>query len=240
MERRRIHRLARAVSRDRAVSPHRGGLCPGTRTASARRGHRRPSRRDRRLNAHQRIWWEEHDPSESPNPTLVEQLRKIEQEIRQKFVVEKTLREQLDEAVAREDYEQAARLRDQIQAQAQPLNTRVRRRLRPLRYPLFSAQRSMQPSSPSRRVPLARRVLRRKRVAGRSSRRPGGSGATQLKQAPKPQAMWFSSETSQGMRKVATSLAKAASMAGGPQPTTFAGLSPSARRRASKSVTKPW
>jgi len=75
-----------------------------------------------RLTTHQRAWWEEHDPSESPNPTLVEQLRKIEQEIRQKFLVEKTLREQLDEAVAREDYEQAARLRDQIQAQ-----TRARR-----------------------------------------------------------------------------------------------------------------
>jgi hypothetical protein len=71
-----------------------------------------------RLTTHQRVWWEEHDPTESPNPTLAEQLRKIEQEIRQKFVVEKTLREQLDEAVAREDYEQAARLRDQIQAQA--------------------------------------------------------------------------------------------------------------------------
>ena len=71
-----------------------------------------------RLTTHQRVWWEEHDPTESHNPALVEQLRKIEQEIRQKFLVEKTLREQLDEAVAREDYEQAARLRDQIQAQA--------------------------------------------------------------------------------------------------------------------------
>ena len=71
-----------------------------------------------RLNTHQRVWWEENDPSESPNSTLVEQLRKIEQEIRQKFLVKKTLHEQLDEAVAREDYEQAARLRDQIQAQA--------------------------------------------------------------------------------------------------------------------------
>ncbi len=41
----------------------------------------------------------------------------MEHEIRQKYLVEKTLREQLDEAIAREDYEQAARLRDQIQAQ---------------------------------------------------------------------------------------------------------------------------
>jgi hypothetical protein len=75
-----------------------------------------------RLTAHQHAWWDEHDPGESPNPALVEQLRAFEQEIRKKFAVEKTLREQLDEAVAEEDYEQAARLRDQIRAQA-----RVRR-----------------------------------------------------------------------------------------------------------------
>jgi hypothetical protein len=70
-----------------------------------------------RLTAHQRAWWEEHDPADSPNPSLIETLRGIEQEIRKNFAVEKTLREQLDEAVAREDYEQAARLRDQIRAQ---------------------------------------------------------------------------------------------------------------------------
>ena len=71
------------------------------------------------MTTHQRTWWEEHDPADSPNPALVDQLRIFEQEIRKKFAVEKTLREQLDEAVAREDYEQAARLRDQIQAQTQ-------------------------------------------------------------------------------------------------------------------------
>ncbi len=70
-----------------------------------------------RLTAHQRTWWEEHDPSDSPNIALIEQLRVYEQDIRKKFAVEKTLHEQLDEAVAREDYEQAARLRDQIRAQ---------------------------------------------------------------------------------------------------------------------------
>ncbi len=70
-----------------------------------------------RLTTHQRAWWEDHDPAESPNPALVEQLRLFEQEIRKKFGVEKTLREQLDEAVAQEDYEKAARLRDQIRAQ---------------------------------------------------------------------------------------------------------------------------
>ncbi len=70
-----------------------------------------------RLSAHQRNWWDEHDPTESPNPSLIETLRGIEQEIRKNFSVEKTLREQLDEAVAREDYEQAARLRDRIRDQ---------------------------------------------------------------------------------------------------------------------------
>ncbi|OJW20483.1 MAG: hypothetical protein BGO49_04545 [Planctomycetales bacterium 71-10] len=71
-----------------------------------------------KLTLHQRAWWDERDSSESPDPSLIEQLRLNEQEIRRNFAVEKTLREQLDEAVAREDYEQAARLRDQIQAQA--------------------------------------------------------------------------------------------------------------------------
>jgi len=66
---------------------------------------------------HQRIWWEERDPTESPNPSLIEQLRLGEQEIRKNFAVEKTLREQLDDAVAREDYERAALIRDQIVAQ---------------------------------------------------------------------------------------------------------------------------
>ena len=73
-----------------------------------------------RLASHQRSFWDTHEPSDSPNPPLVEQLRIYEQDIRQRFSVEKTLREQLDEAVAREDYEQAARLRDQILAQAKP------------------------------------------------------------------------------------------------------------------------
>jgi hypothetical protein len=71
-----------------------------------------------RLNQHQRAFWDSHDASESPNLPLVEQLRIYERDIRQRFSVEKTLREQLDEAVAREDYEAAARLRDQILAQA--------------------------------------------------------------------------------------------------------------------------
>jgi hypothetical protein len=70
-----------------------------------------------RLITHQQVWWEEHDASESPNPALVERLRKIAHRIREKYLVKRTLREQLALAVEREDYEQAARLRDQIQAE---------------------------------------------------------------------------------------------------------------------------
>ena len=72
-----------------------------------------------KLATHQRSWWDnrENDSAESPNPALIEQLRMFEQEIRKNYAVEKTLREQLDEAVAREDYEQAAKLRDMIRAQ---------------------------------------------------------------------------------------------------------------------------
>lgn len=58
------------------------------------------------------------DPDDMPNEPFIEQLRSIERDIRKDFAVEKTLREQLDEAVAEEDYELAARLRDQIKAQA--------------------------------------------------------------------------------------------------------------------------
>ncbi len=72
-----------------------------------------------KLTAHQQAWWEnrENDSSESPNLSLIDQLRLFEHEVRKNYAVEKTLREQLDEAVAREDYEQAARIRDLIRAQ---------------------------------------------------------------------------------------------------------------------------
>lgn len=69
-----------------------------------------------RLAEHQRAWTLENDADETPNETLIEQLRALENDIRKNFAVEKTLREQLDEAVADEDYERAARLRDQIKA----------------------------------------------------------------------------------------------------------------------------
>jgi hypothetical protein len=69
-----------------------------------------------RLNRHQRSWEPDHDADETPNESLIEQLQILEKEIRKNFAVEKTLREQLDEAVAHEDYERAARIRDLIKA----------------------------------------------------------------------------------------------------------------------------
>ncbi len=71
-----------------------------------------------RLAEHQQAWSPEVDRDEMPDEALVEQLRVLEREIRKNFSVEKTLREQLDEAVADEDYERAARIRDQIRSRA--------------------------------------------------------------------------------------------------------------------------
>jgi hypothetical protein len=69
-----------------------------------------------RLVRHHQAWCEANDEDEIPDLPLIEQLRELEREIRRNFAVQKTLREQLDEAVAAEDYERAARLRDQIRA----------------------------------------------------------------------------------------------------------------------------
>jgi hypothetical protein len=71
-----------------------------------------------RVTAHHEAWSAENDERETPNVSLIEKLHDLEREIRKNFAVEKTLREQLDEAVATEDYERAARLRDQIRARA--------------------------------------------------------------------------------------------------------------------------
>jgi hypothetical protein len=71
-----------------------------------------------RIASHQELWESEYDQGELPNEQMIEQLHLLEAEIRKNFAVEKTLREQLDEAVAIEDYERAARLRDQIRARA--------------------------------------------------------------------------------------------------------------------------
>ena len=70
-----------------------------------------------RLTSHQRTWWEEHDPADRPTSALIEPSASSSRTSARTSRVEKTLREQLDEAVAKEDYEQAARLRDQIRAQ---------------------------------------------------------------------------------------------------------------------------
>jgi protein-arginine kinase activator protein McsA len=45
---------------------------------------------------------------------MVQQLRKLQESLRQEHHIEATLREQLDQAVASEDYETAARLRDAL------------------------------------------------------------------------------------------------------------------------------
>ena len=68
------------------------------------------------LSDHERIWIAENPEDELPNASLIQQLHLVAGEIRKNFAVEKTLREQLDEAVADEDYEKAAQLRDQIKA----------------------------------------------------------------------------------------------------------------------------
>lgn len=65
------------------------------------------------LATHKERWEREHD-DEIPDASLIEQLNVLEREIRTNFSVPKTLREQLVEAVESEDYERAARLRDQI------------------------------------------------------------------------------------------------------------------------------
>jgi protein-arginine kinase activator protein McsA len=45
---------------------------------------------------------------------MVQQLRKLERSLRELHVIEATLRERLEQAVANEEYETAARLRDEL------------------------------------------------------------------------------------------------------------------------------
>jgi hypothetical protein len=71
-----------------------------------------------RITAFHEAWTAEVERDETPNESLIEQLKVLEIEIRRNFSVEKTLNEQLDEAVADEDYERAALLRDQIRDRA--------------------------------------------------------------------------------------------------------------------------
>jgi len=55
--------------------------------------------------------WLKHDPS-------MAELRTLEKQIRKLYNIKSTLHEQLADALAREDYETAAKLRDQLKAQA--------------------------------------------------------------------------------------------------------------------------
>jgi hypothetical protein len=57
------------------------------------------------------------ETDETLDERMIEQLVRLEEKIRENYSVGPTLREQLDDAVAREDYERAAALRDQIRAQ---------------------------------------------------------------------------------------------------------------------------
>lgn len=59
---------------------------------------------------------DEDHSDETPNAALVEQLRILETEIRRNYHVAPTLKEQLSEAISKEDYERAALIRDQIEA----------------------------------------------------------------------------------------------------------------------------
>ncbi len=67
-----------------------------------------------RLKAHQREWESKDEMSDSSHQSMIDQLHLLADEIRKNFAVDKTLKEQLDEAVAREDYERAARIRDMM------------------------------------------------------------------------------------------------------------------------------
>jgi hypothetical protein len=62
-----------------------------------------------------RAFYASHDLEEQmEEDEMVQQLRKMEQSLRDTHGIELTLHEQLDEAVAKEDYETAARLRDAL------------------------------------------------------------------------------------------------------------------------------
>jgi hypothetical protein len=62
-----------------------------------------------------RTFFAEHDLADQMEEDgMVQQLRKLERSIRELHGIEETLREQLDRAVANEEYETAARLRDEL------------------------------------------------------------------------------------------------------------------------------
>jgi hypothetical protein len=62
-----------------------------------------------------RSFYAEHDLEEqTEDDGLVKQLRKLESSLRELHGIEETLKEQLDKAIANEEYERAARLRDAL------------------------------------------------------------------------------------------------------------------------------
>ncbi len=69
-----------------------------------------------RLDQHGQDWTLPAGVEGLPNEALQEQLKGLELEIRRNFAVGKTLQEQLDEAVATEDYERAATIRDRLRS----------------------------------------------------------------------------------------------------------------------------
>jgi UvrB/uvrC motif len=62
-----------------------------------------------------RTFFADHEAEEQMDEdAMVQHLKKIEQQLRNDHGIEETLREQLDRAVANEDYEEAAKLRDEL------------------------------------------------------------------------------------------------------------------------------
>jgi hypothetical protein len=62
-----------------------------------------------------RSFFAEHELEEqAEDDGMVRQLRKLEQSLREMHGIEETLQEQLDKAIANEEYERAARLRDAL------------------------------------------------------------------------------------------------------------------------------
>ncbi len=65
-----------------------------------------------------RTFFAAHDLEEQMEEDgMVQHLRRIDERLREEYGIKATLTEQLDEAVAQEDYERAARLRDQLKKQ---------------------------------------------------------------------------------------------------------------------------
>lgn len=63
----------------------------------------------------------EHDLEEqAEDDGMIRQLKKLEQSLREMHGIEETLREQLDKAIANEEYERAARLRDALRQKHSP------------------------------------------------------------------------------------------------------------------------